>query len=149
MKVLVMNKQCSSVVKCVVLLTVILFLGGCLLGNVKEGPKISEEMISRIKPGETTKKEIIDWFGPPQNYVSPGVFNQILRELDITKEPPIYYSFANILSYQFTQGNVRGLFLILFNYAEVDLRTDHLVVFLDDNDRVKHYGYKKGTAESR
>ena len=106
-------------------------------------------MISRIKPGETTKKEIIDWFGPPQNYVSPGVFNQILRELDITKEPPIYYSFANILSYQFTQGEVRGLFLILFNYAEADLRTDHLVVFLDDNDRVKHYGYKKGTAESR
>jgi hypothetical protein len=132
-----------------ILATLILSLWGCLLGNLKDGPYISEEMVSRIKPGETTKKEIIDWFGPPQNYISPGVYNQILRDLDISKEPPIYYSFANILSYQFTQGKVRGLFLILFNYTEADLRTDHLVVFLDDNDRVEHYGFKKGTAEPR
>jgi hypothetical protein len=132
-----------------VLLTIILFLGGCLLGNVKEGPTISEEMLSRIKPGETTKKEIIEWFGPPQNYISPGVFNQVLREFDVSKEPPLYYSFANILSYQHTKGNMRGLFLILFNYVEGDIRTDHLVVFIDDNDRVQYYGFKKGIAEHR
>lgn len=144
-----MSRSHFILAKFAIIFVIIFLFGGCLLGNVKEGPKISEEMISRIKPGETTKKEIIDWFGPPQNYVSPGVFNQVLRELDITKEPPVYYSFANILSYQFTQGKVRGLFLILFNYAEADLRTDHLVIFLDESDRVKHYGYKKGTAESR
>jgi len=144
-----MNKPHLLMTKLVMLLTVVLLLGGCFLGNLKEGPNISEEMISRIKPGETTKKEIIDWFGPPQNYISPGVFNQILRELDVTKEPPLYYSFANILSYQFTQGKVRGIFLLVFNYAEADLRTDHLVVFIDDNDRVEYYGFKKGTAELR
>ena len=104
--------------KLAMLLTIILLLGGCLLGNVKEGPNISEEMISRIKPGETTKQEIIEWFGPPQNYISPSVFNQVLREFDISKEPPLYYSFANILSYQHTRGDVRGLFFILFNYVE-------------------------------
>jgi hypothetical protein len=132
-----------------VLLTIILFIGGCLLGNVKEGPKISEEMISRIKLGETTKQEIIEWFGPPQNYISPGVFNQVLREFDVSKEPPLYYSFANILSYQHTKGDVRGLFLILFNYVEADIKTDHLVVFIDDNERVKYYGFKKGISEPR
>ena len=138
-----------DMVKVVMFLMIIIPLSGCLLGNVKEGPKISEEMISRIKPGETTKKEIIEWFGPPQNYISPGVFNQVLREFDVSKEPPLYYSFANILSYQFTQGNMRGLFLILFNYVEADIRTDHLVVFIDDSDRVKYYGFKKGIVESR
>lgn len=132
-----------------ILFTMIFSLTGCLLGNVKEGPNISEEMVSRIKPGETTKQEIIDWFGPPQNYISPGVFNQVLRELDVSKEPPLYYSFANILTYQHTKGNMRGLFLILFNYMEADIKTDHLVVFIDDNDRVEYYGFKKGTAESR
>lgn len=137
------------IAKFTVLLTIILSLGGCLLGNVKEGPNISEEMLSRIKLGETTKKEIIEWFGPPQNYISPGVFNQVLREFDVSKEPPLYYSFANILSYQHTKGNMRGLFLILFNYVEADIRTDHLVVFIDDNDRVKYYGFKKGTSEPR
>jgi hypothetical protein len=144
-----MNERYSIMAKFAVLLTIILFLGGCLLGNVKEGPKISEEMISRIKPGETTKKEIIEWFGPPQNYISPGVFNQVLREFDVSKEPPLYYSFANILSYQHTKGDVRGLFLILFNYVEADIKTDHLVVFIDDNERVKYYGFKKGISEPR
>jgi hypothetical protein len=144
-----MNKQYFCVVRFALLLTVILFLGGCLLGNVKEGPNISEDLISRIKPGETTKKEIIEWFGPPQNYISPGIFNQVLREFDVSKEPPLYYSFANILSYQHTKGNMRGLFLILFNYVEADIKTDHLVIFIDDNDRVKYYGFKKGISEPR
>jgi len=144
-----MNKQYFCVVRFALLLTVILFLGGCLLGNVKEGLNISEDLISRIKPGETTKKEIIEWFGPPQNYISPGIFNQVLREFDVSKEPPLYYSFANILSYQHTKGNMRGLFLILFNYVEADIKTDHLVIFIDDNDRVKYYGFKKGISEPR
>lgn len=144
-----MNKQYFCVVRFALLLTVILFLGGCLLGNVKEGPNISEDLISRIKLGETTKKEIIEWFGPPQNYISPGIFNQVLREFDVSKEPPLYYSFANILSYQHTKGNMRGLFLILFNYVEADIKTDHLVIFIDDNDRVKYYGFKKGISEPR
>lgn len=133
----------------IILFSIIISLSSCLLGNVKEGPNISEEMISRIKPGETTKKEIIEWFGPPQNYLSPGVFNQVLREFDISKEPPLYYSFANILAYQKTSGDIRGLFFILFNYIEADIRTDHLVVFIDDNDRVQYYGFKKGISEPR
>lgn len=137
--------------KCRVFILVMLLLSaaGCLLGNVKEGPKISEEIISRIVPGETTKKEIIEWFGPPQSYISPSVFNEILREFDVSREPPLYYSFANILSYQHTQGDVRGLFLILFNYVDATIRTDHLVIFVDDNDRVKYYGFKKGITETR
>jgi hypothetical protein len=44
---------------------------------------------------------------------------------------------------------VRGLFFILFNYVEADIKTDHLVVFVDDNDRVKYYGFKKGISEPR
>ena len=144
-----MNRPLSFMIRFAVLFTFIPLLGGCLLGNVKEGSTISEEMISRIKPGETTKKDIIEWFGPPQSYISPGVFNQILREFDVSREPPLYYSFANILSYQHTRGDVRGLFFILFNYVEADIRTDHLVVFIDDSDRVKYYGFKKGISEPR
>jgi hypothetical protein len=137
------------IVRTLIVFATIFSLAGCLLGNVKEGPILSEEMISRIKPGETTKREIIEWFGPPQNYISPGVFNQVLREFDVSREPPLYYSFANILSYQRTQGDVRALFFILFNYVEADIKTDHLVVFIDDNDRVEYYGFKKGVPGPR
>jgi hypothetical protein len=126
-----------------------LFLTSCIIGRYYEGPKIAEEKIKDIKPGITTKEEIISWFGPPQNYLSPTIFNQILRELDVTREPINYYPFANILSYQFNQGNVRAVVLILFNYVEGKVKSDHLVIFMDENDRVKYYGFYKGTDELR
>jgi hypothetical protein len=119
----------------------------CIIGRYYEGPTIPGEKIKEIKPGITTKEEIISWFGPPQNYLSPTIFNQVLRELDVTREPINYYPFANILSYQFNQGNVRAVVLILFNYVEGKVKSDHLVIFMDENDRVKYYGFYKGTDE--
>ena len=124
-----------------------LFLEGCVVGRYYEGPKISPEKIKEIKPGITTKEEIISWFGPPQNYISPTVFNEILREMDVTREPLTNYPFANILSYQYNRGNIRAIVLILFNFVEAKVKSDHLVIFLDENDRVKYYGFHKGTEE--
>lgn len=126
-----------------------ILLTGCIIGRYYEGPTIPEEKIREIKPGITTKEEIISWFGPPQNYLSPTIFNQILRELDVTREPLNSYPFANILSYQFNQGNVKALVLILFNYIEGKVKSDHLVIFIDDQDRVQYYGFYKGTEELR
>src|SRR4030042_6407025 len=137
--------RCSPKIIGVLCLSVL--LTGCIIGRYYEGPKIAEERIIDIKPGITTKEEIISWFGPPQNYLSPTIFNQILRELDVTREPINYYPFANILSYQFNQGNVRAVVLILFNYVEGKVKSDHLVIFMDENDRGKYYGFYKGTDE--
>jgi len=124
-------------------------LTSCIVGRYYEGATIPEEKIKEIKPGITTKEEIISWFGPPQNYLSPTIFNQILRELEVTREPVNYYPFANILSYQYNRGNVRAIVLVLFNYIEGKVKSDHLVVFVDENDRVQYYGFYKGTDELR
>lgn len=124
-----------------------LLLNGCVVGRYYDGTKVLREKIKEIKPGTTTKEEIIDWFGPPQNYVSPTVINEILTELDVTREPLMTYPFANILSYQYNEGRLRALILVLYNYAEFDVKSDHLVIFLDEDERVKYYGFRKGTEE--
>jgi len=120
---------------------------GCIVGRYYEGPNIVAEKVKDIKPGVTTKQEIIEWFGPPQNYLSPTVFNKILQDLDITGEPLGTFPFANILSYQYDQANIRALVLVLFNYAEAKVKSDHLVIFVDENERVKYYGFYRGTEE--
>jgi hypothetical protein len=130
-------------------LLVLLFSAGCIVGRYYEGPKMLAERIEDIKPGITTKEEIIEWFGPPRNYMSPTVFNKVLRDLEVTGEPLTTYPFANILSYQYDQGNIRALVLVLFNYAEAKVQSDHLVIFLDENERVKYYGFRRGTEELR
>ncbi len=129
------------------ILLLILFLESCVIGRYHEGPQISEEKIKEIKPGVTTKSEIISWFGPPQNYISPTFFNEVLREMEVTREPLTNYPFANILSYQYNRGNIRAIVLILFNYVDAKVKSDHLVIFLDDNEKVKYYGFRKGTDE--
>ncbi len=132
-----------------ILLVFLLFFSGCVVGRYYEGPQIPPEKIREIKPGITTKQEIISWFGPPQNYISPTLFNEILREIDVTREPLTHYPFANILSYQYNRGNIKAIVLVLFNFVEAKVKSDHLVIFLDENDRVKYYGFHKGTDELR
>jgi hypothetical protein len=120
-----------------------------VVGRYYEGSQVLPEKVKEIKPGVTTKEEIISWFGPPQNYISPTVFNEILRELDVTREPLTNYPFANILSYQYNRGNIRAVVLVLFNFVEAKVKSDHLVIFLDEKDKVKYYGFHRGTDELR
>jgi len=131
--------------KMTAVLCVSFLLASCVIGRYYEGPQISEEKLKEIKPGVTTKAEIISWFGPPQNYISPTVFNEILREMDVTREPLTNYPFANVLSYQYNRSNVRAIILLLFNFIDAKVKSDHLVIFLDDKEKVIYYGFRKGT----
>lgn len=142
-----MKRSFRFSLKILATLFVTFLLSSCVIGRYYEGPKISAEKIKEIKPGVTTKAEIINWFGPPQNYISPTIFNEILREMDVTREPLTNYPFANILSYQYNRGNIRAIVLVLFNYIDANVKSDHLVIFLDDNEKVKYYGFRKGTDE--
>jgi hypothetical protein len=135
--------------KIIAILSLAFLLASCWVGRYYDGPKIREEKIIEIKPGVTTRAEIVSWFGPPQNYLSPAIFNEILRQMDLLSEEPISnYPFANILSYQYMRGNFRGFITwILFNYVEWNVKADHLVIFFDENEKVKYYGFIKGTDE--
>jgi hypothetical protein len=130
------------------ILSLVFLLTSCVIGRYYDGSKIREGKIIEIKPGVTTRAEIVSWFGPPQNYVTPAVFNEILRQMDLLYEEPISnYPFANIVSYQFMRGNLRGIITILFNFLEWDVKSDHLVIFFDQDEKVKYYGFHKGTDE--
>jgi len=144
-----MKRFFRNALKVVGILSLVFLLAGCVIGRYYEGPKISEEKLKEIKPGITTREEIISWFGPPQNFISPTVFNEILREMDVTREALTNYPFANILSYQYNRGNIRAIVLVLFNFIDANVKSDHLVIFLDDNEKVKYYGFRKGTEELR
>jgi len=142
-----MKEKTQFSLKIVAVWLACLFLVGCAIGRYYGGSRIPEDRIQDIQPGVTTRQEVLEWFGPPQNYLSPTLLNQILRQYEITQEPLTTYPFANILSYQFDRGNFRLLLLILFNYVEAEVKSDQLVIFFDENERVKYYGFHKGTAE--
>jgi hypothetical protein len=125
-----LKRLLHSPLRIILLLSLFLLLSGCVVGRYYEGPQVSPEKI----------KEIISCFGPPQNCISPTVFNGILRKMDVTRGPLTNYPFANILSYEYNL-ETSGRLSWLFNFVEPKVKTDHLVIFLDEKDRVKYYGF--------
>ncbi len=123
-----------------VLLLATTALPGCMVGRFTDGNPVPLERVERIRPGETTKQEVLAWFGPPQNYSNATLIEQLLASDEVPPGAIPPYRFSDVLAYQMHEGRVRGVLLLLFNYVELHVSSDHLVVFFDDEDRVLYYG---------
>ena len=126
------------------LLLAVASLEGCAIAHVHQGAPIDTKRIKDIQVGVTTKQEIIDWFGPPQEVKRPELLSDIFQRLDLTEGQTRSLIYPDIFSYQYNEGDVRGILLILFNHINIDLRSDTLAIFFDDQDRVRYVGFTKG-----
>jgi hypothetical protein len=118
---------------------------GCVIGRYSEGQAIPAEQIPRIVRGETTKTEILDWFGAPQSFADATLLESYMSDRDLLPGPVVDVPFADVLVYRMTRGRLKGLVLLLYNQFRVDVASDTLVVFFDESDRVLYYGWRKGT----
>jgi len=57
---------------CIFLTILSMLLGGCSFGSISHGSEISEQQLTDIKPGVTTKKEVYRTFGEPTKTVEGG-----------------------------------------------------------------------------
>jgi len=57
---------------CIVLTVLSMFASGCSFGSISHGSEISEQQLTDIKPGVTTKKDIYRTFGEPTKVVENG-----------------------------------------------------------------------------
>ncbi len=124
------------------LLGLVLTLGtqGCFLIGVSVGEEIPPAQVERIVPGETTKDEILRWFGAPVEATDGEIFARLFDAGEIAAEDLVALPFADFLVYEITDGNARILFTFLFNWAEVKLKRDRLTIFFDEEDLVLYYG---------
>jgi hypothetical protein len=117
---------------------------GCFTLEVTAGNKVSADRVALIQPGVTTKPEILDWFGAPEDYTDPSGLRRIFASGVAVPEDVLQLPYADILVFELTRGELRGVLLVLFNWFEVHVANDRLVVFFDDQDRVLYYGYRSG-----
>lgn len=113
---------------------------GCFLIGVSVGEEIPPDAVARIVPGETTKDDILRWFGAPVEATDGEIFARMFDAGEIAAEDLVALPFSDFLVYEITDGNARIVFTFLFNWAEVKLKRDRLTVFFDDNDVVLYYG---------
>ena len=117
---------------------------GCFTIHVTSGNEVPAERVAQIRPGETTKAEILDWFGAPEDYTDPSGLRRIFADGVAVPEDVLQLPYADVLVFELTRGTGKGVLLILFNYVDVHVANDRLVVFFDDKDRVLYYGYRSG-----
>ena len=113
---------------------------GCFRIGVTVGAEIPEDSVARIVPGQTTKDDILRWFGAPSEATDGEIFARMFDAGEIAAEDLVALPFSDMLVYEIIDGNTRILMTIVFNWARVDLLRDRLVVFFDENDVVLYYG---------
>ena len=118
---------------------------GCVQGRLVDGNDVPAEHVAQIRPGETTKDEVLDWFGAPESATDPGELRRLLEESEVLPEDVLEMPLADVLVFELTRVKVEGLFLLVYNRFDVHAASDRLVVFFDDEDRVVHYGFRRGT----
>jgi hypothetical protein len=116
---------------------------GCFSIEVVAGNEVPAERVPQIQPGQTTKAEVLDWFGAPEDYTDPSGLRRVMDDGVVLPEDVLSLPYADVLVFETTRGRVKGVLAILFNWFEVKVASDRLVVFFDDQDRVLYYGYRE------
>lgn len=123
-------------------LAVVAVLGlGCFSIRVVSGNEIPAERVAQIEPGVTTRADVLEWFGAPEDYTDPSGLRRVFADGVLLPEDVLHLPYADVLVFELTRGRARGLLLLLYNHFEVRVVNDRLVVFFDDEDRVLYYGY--------
>lgn len=158
------------------LLLAALLLPGCYFGRAYRHAEIDPADVRAIKPGKTTRGEILDRFGPPHAVVGPvatrekrsasaaaargdampeplrppGTVSSKTAKFDAESETSgVDYLRAQGYRYVFDRQNLFANFLFLLFWSEVDQKSDELLVLFDADDRVKHAAYRADTPRLR
>ena len=131
-------------------LGLILLQAGCVIGRVYRDHPLDAQQIAALQRGVTTKDEVLQHFGPPQEIdarelVAIGVPFEPFLSRRGDKPPVERLVAARYFRYTFSRGNAFGIILIVFNYAEFDQKNDTLVIFFDGDNKVEDYAFARDT----
>lgn len=118
---------------------------GCVMGRLYEGNSVRFEQLERLVPGETTRSQVLEWFGPPDDFSDPRIVESVLQASDLLPPEAVRIQFSDVLSYRYDEGKLRAVVLILFNHVDLRIRSDKVVIFFDQDDRVRYWGWRRET----
>ena len=134
----------------VALSVLVLLLSGCVIGRAYRDHPLDEQKIAGLQRGVTTKTEVLEWFGPPQEIearelTAIGVPFEPFLSRRGDKPPVERLVAARYFRYTYSRANALAIILLLFNYAEFDQKNDTLVIFFDGDNKVEDYAFARDT----
>lgn len=117
-----------------------LLLSGCLYVSASgsSGSFLDPAVVSRIVPGESTKGQVLELLGPPQEFVRSEVIGSLGDETARVSGAVALGSRAqDAFTYQRESVSAWASALLLYNVVRGRMETDLLVIFFDSEDRVR------------
>lgn len=134
----------------VIAAVVLLLCSGCVMGRTYRDHPIDEAKVAALERGVTTKAEVLQRFGPPQEIdarelTAIGIPFEPFLSRRGDKPPVEQIVTARWFRYTYSRGNALAMITILFNYGEFDQKNDSLVIFFDGDDKVEDFAFDRGT----
>jgi hypothetical protein len=120
------------------------------MGRTYRDHPIDEAKVAALERGVTTKAEVLQRFGPPQEIdarelTAIGIPFEPFLSRRGDKPPVEQIVTARWFRYTYSRGNALAMITILFNYGEFDQKNDSLVIFFDGDDKVEDFAFDRGT----
>lgn len=113
-----------------------LLLAGCFtFGRMEEESPIDPEAVARIEAGVSTKADVVQILGAPDEVI----YNN--REHDVLNEHAYVYRHGT--------RKVTAMFFGVLSFGRYDLRGDKVMVFFDPTGKVTHVASRFQADESR
>jgi len=121
-------------------------LSGCLYvaASGSFGPVLDPDVVATLVPGQTTKAEVLERLGPPQEYVRPEILTSLTDETTrIDGAIALGNRSHDAFTWQYDDLEGWGTFLVFYNRIQVDAESELLVVFFDDDDVVREVSLRE------
>lgn len=121
-------------------------LSGCLYvaASGSFGPVLDPAVVATLVPGETTKAEVLERLGPPQEYVRPEILASLGDETTrIDGAIALGNRSRDAFTWQYDDLTGWGTFLVFYNRIQVAAESELLVVFFDENDVVREVSLRE------
>ncbi|HVY60875.1 MAG TPA: hypothetical protein VHF22_04445 [Planctomycetota bacterium] len=126
---------------------------GCIsLNRQYEGVELPTARLASIKPGVSTKQDVLSRFGPPTQ-IQRRDLDALIQgtaaryqgsELTLKLDPAVL---DDVYVYEYRRVNRNAYVFVFFNYIKSDEKSDRLIFFFDRAGKVAGWGLTEGTKE--
>ena len=122
-----------------------LLLTSCLYVSASGafGSYLDPAAVSQIVPGESTKGQVLDLLGPPEEFLRSEVLTSLGDDASrVSGAVALGNRAQDAFTYQLDTLSAWASMLLFYNHVRGQIETDLLVIFFDPEDRVREISFR-------
>ncbi len=128
----------------------LLALPGCVSISVSAalGPRLSPQLLDLVVPGETTRAQVLEVLGPPEEYLRHEFLDSLGDDATrVSGAVRIGNRAQDVFTWQHDRFDARGRWWLLYLWIDTNVESDILMITFDERDMVREVAFRRATHE--